>query len=189
MAVMSLPVLLCGKPLYIKKQMDAEAAERGDSDYQAVDDADATSDSHAKGHGDEEEEHSLGDVVVHQGIHTVEFALGCVSNTASYLRLWALSLAHSQLSEVFWEYILMGYEFALFGNHPGIAGGGMTLIPCTFVFFLCTIGILMCMESLSAFLHALRLQWVEFQSKFYAADGVMFVPLSFEMEVGSGTED
>lgn len=153
-AFASVPVLLLAKPYFLSQQHHAPITHHGDDE-----------DEH-----EEEEEHSFGEIVIHQAIETIEFVLGMVSNTASYLRLWALSLAHSELATVFWEKAMLStLNMNFFASYIGFG-----------VFAGVTFGVLLMMDVLECFLHALRLHWVEFQNKFFKADGVRFAPYSFK---------
>lgn len=90
---------------------------------------------------------------IHQLIETIEFTLGTISNTASYLRLWALSLAHSELSKVIYDKV---FSSALKSNKVYVIFIAQTM------FWTMTFGILLSMDLMEVFLHTLRLHWVEF---------------------------
>ncbi|KAM3758586.1 hypothetical protein ACB098_01G055600 [Castanea mollissima] len=168
-ALVAVPWMLFPKPFLLKKQNEERHQGKSYALLHSIDDP-LEMESHHDSHGDEEFEFS--EVFVHQLIHTIEFVLGAVSNTASYLRLWALSLAHSELSSVFYDKVLL----LAWGFNNVIV-----LIIGIIVFVFATVGVLLVMETLSAFLHALRLHWVEFQNKFYQGDGYKFHPFSFAL--------
>ena len=112
-AVLMVPIMLLVKPLILnnrhKKSKSEERSYLNQSNSEGKDlminefenDAKSSSSNEVDDHS-----HSLGDLMMHQGIETIEFVLGSISNTASYLRLWALSLAHSQLSKVFKDKVI-----------------------------------------------------------------------------------
>ena len=140
--VLTIPVLLFGKPIY---EIVAGKAKNG-----------------------------IIEVCVMNLIDVIEYCLSALSHTASYLRLWALSLAHSQLSHVLYEQVFMN---TLKSHNPVLFFCGWS------VYAVGTVVILLGMECFSSLLHAIRLMWVEFSSKFYTGQGYQFEPISFKNEV------
>lgn len=193
------PIILCAHPIYFKcthqehnepKEVSYKRANINEqtnsvdmskvpgqvekSNQEVLEDIDEMLRSYYKEGGD----HSFGDIFVHSGIEAIEFSLGTISNTASYLRLWALSLAHSKLCDVF-MLLTFNFQYTQIWNSDNFATflfGFITLWP---VYMTATTAILLMMDCMECFLHDIRLHWVEFNAKFYKGNGNEFTPLSF----------
>ena len=119
----------------------------------------------------------------------LEYAIGMISHTVSYARIFALNTVHIILSGVFFSLIppilyIPFPELSLFGieimphevHSPDPSAPHTPHLPLlgaiigTFI-----VGIL---EGLLGFMHTLRLHFVEWFSKFYHAGGVDFAPFT-----------
>jgi len=192
LAFVMIILMMCFKPFILNaqnKKRRAQHAENDDENTQPLIDSQENlietnksntvtkskkDDDHDGGH--DEHDVPFGELMIHQLIETIEFALGSISNTASYLRLWALSLAHSQLSSTFLDMTFQKYikkqasmgiaiPFAIVGS-AGFVGVSFAILGC--------------MDSMECFLHTLRLHWVEFNNKFFKGNGVKYVSLNYE---------
>jgi V-type H+-transporting ATPase subunit a len=117
------------------------------------------------------------EIFIGQLIEVIEYVLGTVSNTASYLRLWALSLAHTALSHVFIEKTFIEY---IQNDKTNFISSIISVSIYFLVFLGATAFILIFMDAMECILHTLRLHWVEFQNKFFKGDGYLFQPFSFK---------
>ncbi|UCH37362.1 MAG: hypothetical protein JSV76_06720 [Candidatus Bathyarchaeota archaeon] len=97
----------------------------------------------------------------------VEVFAETLSHTLSYSRLMALGLVHSVMNSLF--LVLGGVEH---GHFPLLS------IPLIAIGTILVMGV----EGLIVFIHTLRLHWIEWFSKFYTGEGVLFEPLTMTIK-------
>ncbi|CAH2071600.1 unnamed protein product, partial [Iphiclides podalirius] len=160
-ALCCIPVMLLGKPLYLLaagKKKHAKAEQSNGSVGQGIElqeqtDLEGAPPAKAAPHDHEEEPFS--EIMIHQAIHTIEYVLSTISHTASYLRLWALSLAHADL--LLQDALKVATEIVLVTRNASVEW-----------------------HFRNANLNKTRISRVEFMSKFYAGLGYIFQPFCFK---------
>ena len=97
-----------------------------------------------------------------------EYVLSLISSTTSYLRLFALSLAHQKLS-----ILLMGFMLSSASSQqPSF----VWLSIKSLIFFYITVGMMLMLDVLECMMHVIRLHWVEWMGRFYKGGGQLFKP-------------
>merc|ERR1719478_1188612 len=139
LTMLSVPLMLFPKPMIAMfSQHKANGNGNGHNNHFPLGDEEAS--ACIESGEAEAEEHDMGEMFIHQIIETIEYVLGTVSHTASYLRLWALSLAHQQLSLVFFDKTIL----------PAMATPFPWNVPSMFVmfsvWFMITLAVLMGMD-------------------------------------------
>ena len=112
------------------------------------------------------------------GIEVIEHILSLLSNTVSFGRILALNAVHRTLNEVLVQ-VFIGQ-----GNHFSDLEG-----TSGYILWVCGV-ILACMivipvEGIFSFLNSMRLNWIEFFSKFYIGEGYEFNPIHYTSELVS----
>ncbi|MEM2143279.1 MAG: V-type ATPase 116kDa subunit family protein [Candidatus Thorarchaeota archaeon] len=118
-------------------------------------------------------------------VHFIEYLIGMVSHTVSYARIFALNMVHVVLSSVFFMVVPAIVNITI----PPVEILGIEIVPHSVwheghqvppflplggaVVGSLIVGIL---EGLLAFMHTLRLHFVEWFSKFFHAGGIPFRP-------------
>ena len=118
-------------------------------------------------------------------VEFMEYSLGIISHTVSYARIFALNTVHVILSSVFFQLIpgIIDIPF------PALTIFGIVIIPEFFMHdghlvapHLPLLGAIVgsiivgMLEGILAFMHTLRLHYVEWFSKFYHGSGIPFKP-------------
>jgi len=123
-----------------------------------------------------------------KGLSALYNITGYLSDILSYVRIFALGLVSGA----------MGMVFNLIGGMVYDALGGLGIIGIVIGFILAAALLIalhmfsLFINTLGAFAHTARLQFIEFFGKFYEADGVKFKPLAMNTDtvnvIDSGAE-